>query len=388
VNGYDVNLSDLLLSDGTLSPDFSEVITSYTAEVDQFVTSITITPTVSGVGATVKVNGTTVTSGSSSNQVYLYTGVNNINIVVTAQDNTTKKIYTVVVTRHSVVSITLGGTMTVDENDTAIMTVCLSSMPSADTVVTITSGDLTLVSIDNPSSLTFTPANYNTIQTITLRGVDDENDIYEKVIITASITGVTNVTRSVFTNDDDYRTGILTDTGIVKCYNDTSEITCPTSGDYYGQDANFSNIPAARSFTGPTKYGSTNHYTTKDNVTGFIWKTCAEGQSSPYSGEIPVSMSWSDAFIACEALNAAVYAGRDDWRLPARKELESILNYGYRYPAAIDTIYFPGTAAHYYWTSTPFFIDPVNFVLFVNFTSGEVGEVTKTSGNVRCVAGP
>ncbi|MDQ6609230.1 MAG: cadherin-like beta sandwich domain-containing protein, partial [Bacteroidota bacterium] len=104
------NLSNLVLSAGTLIPSFSSSTTSYTASVANSVTSITITPTASDANATIKVNGTTVSSGSASSPISLNTGNNIINTVVTALDGTTTKTYTVTVNRASGSTPTLSQT--------------------------------------------------------------------------------------------------------------------------------------------------------------------------------------------------------------------------------------------------------------------------------------
>ncbi|RZA30570.1 MAG: cadherin-like beta sandwich domain-containing protein, partial [Proteobacteria bacterium] len=92
------NLSALSLSAGTLSPAFAAATTSYTASVSNTNTSVTFTPTVTDPTSSVKVNGTTVASGTASAPVALTVGANTIAIEVTAQNGTTKT-YTVTVNR-------------------------------------------------------------------------------------------------------------------------------------------------------------------------------------------------------------------------------------------------------------------------------------------------
>ncbi|HTK20459.1 MAG TPA: cadherin-like beta sandwich domain-containing protein, partial [Mucilaginibacter sp.] len=92
-------LSDLTLSAGSLTPVFSSTTTSYVAGVSNTTTSITVTPTVTDPTATVTVNGTAVASGSASATIPLAIGVSTVTVVVTAQDGTTKDVYTVIVTR-------------------------------------------------------------------------------------------------------------------------------------------------------------------------------------------------------------------------------------------------------------------------------------------------
>ena len=96
----DATLSSLSLSGSTsLSPTFASQTTSYTARVANGRGSITVTPTINESHATVTVNGITVTSGAASGNISLNIGSNTINVVVTAQDRTTSKTYSITVTR-------------------------------------------------------------------------------------------------------------------------------------------------------------------------------------------------------------------------------------------------------------------------------------------------
>jgi peptidoglycan/xylan/chitin deacetylase (PgdA/CDA1 family) len=99
VPSTNANLSNLVLSSGSLSPAFVSGTTTYTQSVANAVTSLTVTPTVADATASIKVNGATVASGSASGSISLALGDTVINTVVTAQDGTTIKSYTVTVTR-------------------------------------------------------------------------------------------------------------------------------------------------------------------------------------------------------------------------------------------------------------------------------------------------
>jgi gliding motility-associated-like protein len=92
-------LSNLKPSAGALSPTFSAGTVSYTASVVNGADSITITPTTAVSTSTVKVNGTAVASGTASAPIALSVGANPITTVVTAQDGTTNRTYTLTVTR-------------------------------------------------------------------------------------------------------------------------------------------------------------------------------------------------------------------------------------------------------------------------------------------------
>ncbi len=100
-SGYNANLSGLALSAGTLDPVFSTNTIGYTASVPSTTTTISVTPTVATPSSTVKVNGASVVSGSTSTPVFLLPGNNTITVVVTAQDLVTTKTYTISVTRLS-----------------------------------------------------------------------------------------------------------------------------------------------------------------------------------------------------------------------------------------------------------------------------------------------
>jgi len=93
------NLAALHLSAGTLSPVFSPATTSYTENVVNGVTSISITPTVSDANASITINGGAAASGDNNGPYSLNVGTNTFTIVVTAQDASFQKTYTVVVTR-------------------------------------------------------------------------------------------------------------------------------------------------------------------------------------------------------------------------------------------------------------------------------------------------
>jgi len=77
--------------------------------------------------------------------------------------------------------------------------------------------------------------------------------------------------------------------------------------------------------------------TVTDTITGLMWQQATDGL-----------MSWEAAISYCEALSLSGY---DDWRLPNRKELHSIVHYS-RYNPAIEISVFPDTSSSYYWSST------------------------------------
>lgn len=89
------DLSNLVLSVGTLSPPFASGTLSYTASVVSSSNTITVTPTAADASATVKVNGVVVTSGSPSAPITLSIGSNPITVLVSAVGGVTTQTYSV-----------------------------------------------------------------------------------------------------------------------------------------------------------------------------------------------------------------------------------------------------------------------------------------------------
>jgi len=221
-------------------------------------------------------------------------------------------------------------------------------------------------------------------------------------------TGFKNTSLSLASNDVDENpfnitiTGtavnpyVFADTGQVKCYDTSGSEISPCNDDEAGwprQDGFYANKPNARSFTGPTQHPTyTSDYTTKDNVTGLVWKSCSEGLSgSSCAPGNATTYSWSNAIAACTALNTlnggAGYAGRTTWRLPDIYELKSLINFATISPA-INTGAFPATSLLpiSYWSSSTK-VASAGFAWYVHFLYGQVNYDYKTNNNcVRCVA--
>ncbi|MHC0039056.1 DUF4073 domain-containing protein [Pseudoneobacillus sp. C159] len=92
------DLRNLVVSKGVLTPAFAAGTLDYTVDVAHNVSQIELTPVVAEANATVKVNGNAAVSGQAV-ILPLVVGVNPISVVVTAQDGTTVKTYTVTIKR-------------------------------------------------------------------------------------------------------------------------------------------------------------------------------------------------------------------------------------------------------------------------------------------------
>ena len=105
VPSTNANLNNLVIIPATLSPSFSNGTTAYTSSVVYGIYSITVTPTVADGTATVRVNGSLVSSGNPSSAINLTVGENTITTIVTAQDGVTTRSFSAVVTREPLVFI-------------------------------------------------------------------------------------------------------------------------------------------------------------------------------------------------------------------------------------------------------------------------------------------
>jgi len=96
----------------------------------------------------------------------------------------------------------------------------------------------------------------------------------------------------------------VVDTGQDSCYDNRSEIACPSEGEpFYGQDAQHDGIQPA--------YQDNGDGTVTDLNTGLMWQKD--------SGD---KKTYTEAVAGAEDFN---FAGYDDWRLPTIKELYSLI---------------------------------------------------------------
>ncbi len=123
--------------------------------------------------------------------------------------------------------------------------------------------------------------------------------------------------------------------------------------------------------------------TVTHNPTGLMWKQCQDGLSDAACATgTALDVSWPNALAA--AKNSA-FAGYSDWRLPNRKELESLVDDSCAFPAINSTV-FPGRAGGLAWTSTTA-AGETSLAWFVLFGDGSsnTGSKSDTTGAVRLV---
>lgn len=97
--GTSAFLSALMPGTGVLAPSFDSQVSNYATTVPPTTGVLTVTPVASDPGATVRINGSPVASGSPSGPISLNFGTNLITTEVISQDLTQTKSYTLTVTR-------------------------------------------------------------------------------------------------------------------------------------------------------------------------------------------------------------------------------------------------------------------------------------------------
>ncbi len=144
-----------------------------------------------------------------------YNGINAADVTVTNTDNDA-----------SGITVSPISGPTTEAGGTATFTVVLDAQPTADVTVGLSSSDTTEGTV-LPASLTFTSANWNTAQTVTVTGVNDDLDDGDiaYTIVTAAATSA----------DGNYNGLNAADVTVTNTDNDASGITVsPISGPHDG----------------------------------------------------------------------------------------------------------------------------------------------------------
>ena len=301
-------------ADGTISESGKTIAVTmpYGTDVKKLTATFTMTGQSISVGSTAQVSGTTVNDFSSLVQ---YT--------VTAADSSTA-IYTVIVTvaASSAKAITgyylAGVTGTIDETAKTIAV----TMPYGTSVKALVAAFATTgqsVSVGTTLQISgFTVNNFTNPVVYTVTAADGKTAKYTVTVTVAESTiPRTGQTTSYATDDD----GAL-QKGVV--------------------------WPSPR-------FTDNGDQTVTDNLTGLMW---TKDGSTPTAGSCTGgAINWTSAlnYVAC--LNTNSYLGHNDWRLPNRTELRSLINYGKADTSAWlnnSAQGFSNVQAASYWTSTTY----------------------------------
>lgn len=157
----------------------------------------------------------------------------------------------------------------------------------------------------------------------------------------------------------------LPDSGQTKCYDMAgADIPCPAVGQpLAGQDAQYKGIEPA--------YQDKGDQTVADKRTGLIWMKSDDG----------TGRTWQEAGEYCKSLT---FAGQSDWRLPAKFELESIVDYGRSYQA-IDPVF--SCRPSFYWSALAYTDDPTYAWGVLGKDGGDHWLDKRNKYYVRCVRG-
>jgi hypothetical protein len=160
--------------------------------------------------------------------------------------------------------------------------------------------------------------------------------------------------------------GMWPDSATGTCAGEAGVIACPAnSAALYGQDGTYR--VAVPSYTVTVD-------TVADTVTGLMWERIADGTLRTYA----------DADARCAARSLA---GFDDWRLPTRLELVSLLDHGRATGGALPAA-FAAASGGAHWTSSMSGLTATTYYFVVNDAYGIWSMTFATNTlNSRCVRG-
>ena len=165
----------------------------------------------------------------------------------------------------------------------------------------------------------------------------------------------------------------LAQTGQNLCYDDLGLIVACTATRQDGDTRAGIAWPVPR-FTNPGGGTPISGDLVEDRLTGFTW--ARDGNLAATRGfDADGMVAWENALAFIETLNAANYGGHNDWRLPNRNELNTLINRQRSDNASwLGTLGFANVKPNPYWTSTTALGSP-DKAWTVNFLEGSmVGE--------------
>jgi len=160
----------------------------------------------------------TIVTGAATSSDANYNGLNAADVAVTNTDNE-------VATPAGVTVTPTSGLATTEAGAAATFTIVLNTQPTANVTINLTSSDTTEGTV-SPTSVTFTPANWNVAQTVTVTGVDD-------AIVDGTI-GYAIITSEATSADPAYNNLVVSDVTVSNSDNDVAApagiTVSPTSG--------------------------------------------------------------------------------------------------------------------------------------------------------------
>ncbi len=250
---------------------------------------------------------------------------------------------------------------TTESGGTATFTVKLTSLPSANVTIAVSSSDTNEGTVST-SSLTFTTSNWSVDQTVTVTGVDDStidgNQSYTVILAAAT------------SSDSNYNGINPTDVSVINTDDDAvpvSVMISNTGTDKNGNTYTSSNLE--------WQYATAAENDGLSSASGLSWAT-----SNTHSN----LLNWTEAVSYCSRLDLN---SQTDWRLPTKTELASLIDTSVSAPKIVVELH-ATTISTYYWTSTTV-VDSTTKAWVVVFDDGFVGHTSKNNNDlyVRCVRG-
>ena len=160
--------------------------------------------------------------------------------------------------------------------------------------------------------------------------------------------------------------------GQTECYNASGNIvSCAGTG----QDGE---IQAGVSWPS-TRFANFGDGMVKDNLTGLIWTADPNTPGPSACGPGVVKISY-DSYLFVQCLNNNNYLGYNDWRVPNRKELQSLIDHSQSNPALPAGNPFTGAGSGTYWSSDTY-INQCNLGWAIDMDTGLVTESYKNPTN-------
>jgi hypothetical protein len=314
-------------------------------------------------GASVQVGSTVQVIGTTANDF-----TNPVTYTVTAADGSTTA-YTVTVTIASgsakaITAFSLLGVSGVVDESAKTITVALPYGANVTLLVATFTTTGASVQVGSTVQLSGTTANnFTGSVTYTVTAADSTTAIY-----TVTVTVATSAIK-------------LPKTGQATCYNSAGTvIACATTG----QDGELQEGVAWPS----TRFATNGDTSITDNLTGLVW--APDGNLMPTrnagwdtDGTDDGRVTWQHALDYVAKLNTDIYLGHNDWRLPNRKELKSLVNYGQAINATwlnTPTQGFANAQASGYWSSNSY-TDFADIAFYVHMSNGYVGTSGKTDSS-------
>jgi hypothetical protein len=124
---------------------------------------------------------------------------------------------------------------------------------------------------------------------------------------------------------------------------------------------------------------SSDGQTVTDTITGLVWQR--DGSGTRAGCAAGTTCTWAEANAYCASLALGGTAG---WRLPARMELLTIVDFTVINPSIYSTA-FPNTSAYWFWTSS-LLASSSGSAWGVSFYDGNSADIVlSTTIWVRCV---